>query len=165
MRVATRRAIGIVMSERSASTRAVLVEEAEGVAQAALLGALDHLVVLERRRHHLAVAEALEARRAARASTRAQLRASPRRTSLPPAGRGPAAAGAPRPLRLTHGPARCRAPSVAQALVDALVAAVDLADVADLADALGAPGGDEHRHAGADVGALQRARREAGSDR
>ena len=47
-----------------------------------------------------------------------------------------------------------RAPSVAQALVDPLVAAVDLADVADLATALGAQRGDQHRHAGADVGAL-----------
>src|SRR4051812_30826218 len=42
----------------------------------------------------------------------------------------------------------------AQPLVDPLVAAVDLADVADLRLALGAERGDEHRHAGADVGAL-----------
>ena len=38
-----------------------------------------------------------------------------------------------------------------KALVDALVAAVDLADVADLQAALGAEGRDEHGHAGADV--------------
>src|SRR5688572_8154200 len=43
---------------------------------------------------------------------------------------------------------------LAQALVDALVAAVDLADVADLRASLGAQGRDEHRHAGADVGRL-----------
>src|SRR3954454_22513745 len=43
---------------------------------------------------------------------------------------------------------------LAQALVDPLIAAVDLADVADLAGALGAQRGDEHGHAGADVGAL-----------
>ncbi len=43
---------------------------------------------------------------------------------------------------------------IAQALVDALVAAVDLADVADLAAALGAERGQQHRHAGADVGRL-----------
>src|SRR5215203_1239017 len=43
---------------------------------------------------------------------------------------------------------------VAQALVDALVAAVDLADVADLAHPVRAQGGDEHGHAGADVGRL-----------
>src|SRR4051812_45863025 len=46
-------------------------------------------------------------------------------------------------------------PEVAQPLVDALVAAVDLADVADLAAALRAQGGDEHRHARADVRRLQ----------
>ena len=38
-----------------------------------------------------------------------------------------------------------------QALVDALVAAVDVAHVVDLARALRADGGDQHRHAGADV--------------
>ena len=43
---------------------------------------------------------------------------------------------------------------VAQALVDALVATVDLADVADLAAPLGAQGRQQHRHAGADVGRL-----------
>ena len=43
---------------------------------------------------------------------------------------------------------------VAQALVDALVAAVDLADVADLRAPVGAQRGDQHRHAGADVGRL-----------
>ena len=48
-----------------------------------------------------------------------------------------------------------RAPSAAQPLVDALVAAVDLADVADLRGALGAERRDHHRHAGADVGARQ----------
>src|ERR1700760_4417475 len=37
---------------------------------------------------------------------------------------------------------------LAQPLVDPLIAAVDLADVADLGDAVGAQGGDEHRHAG-----------------
>src|SRR5215213_2757328 len=38
-----------------------------------------------------------------------------------------------------------------QPLVDALVSAVDLADVVDLRLALRAQGGDQHRHAGADV--------------
>src|SRR5215218_4450436 len=37
-------------------------------------------------------------------------------------------------------------------LVDALVPAVDLTDVVDLRLALSAQGGDQHRHAGADVG-------------
>src|SRR2546430_1290975 len=41
-----------------------------------------------------------------------------------------------------------------KALVDALIAAVDLADAADLRLPARAEGGDEHRHAGADVGAL-----------
>src|SRR3954453_16010121 len=41
---------------------------------------------------------------------------------------------------------------VAQALVDPLVSAVDLAHVVDLALALGAQGGDQDRHAGAVVG-------------
>src|SRR5258708_24941893 len=40
---------------------------------------------------------------------------------------------------------------IAQALVDALVATVDLADVADLAAPLGAERREQHRHAGADV--------------
>src|SRR5207247_723190 len=43
----------------------------------------------------------------------------------------------------------------AQALVDALVAAVDLADVPDRRGSLGAEAGDQHRHARADVGARQ----------
>ena len=43
----------------------------------------------------------------------------------------------------------------AQALVDPLVAAVDLADVADRRGALGAEARDQHRHPGADVGARQ----------
>src|SRR5829696_10044265 len=42
----------------------------------------------------------------------------------------------------------------AQALVDALVSAVDLADVVDLGLALGAQRGDQHRHARPDVRAL-----------
>src|SRR4051812_16197401 len=57
---------------------------------------------------------------------------------------------------------------VPQALVDPLVAAVDLADVADLAAAVGAQPGDEHRHARADVGrlhALAAQARGAGDDR
>src|SRR5439155_26243279 len=41
-----------------------------------------------------------------------------------------------------------------EALVDPLVAAVDLTDVADLRLAIGAQRRDEHGHAGADVGAL-----------
>jgi len=40
---------------------------------------------------------------------------------------------------------------LAEAFVDALVSAVDLADVADLAATLGAEGGEQHCHAGADV--------------
>ena len=43
----------------------------------------------------------------------------------------------------------------AEPLVDALVAAVDLADVADARLAFGAERRDHHRHAGADVGALE----------
>ena len=43
----------------------------------------------------------------------------------------------------------------AQPPVDPLVAAVDLAYVSDLGHALGAQGGDQHRHSGADVGRLQ----------
>src|SRR6185503_16080158 len=43
---------------------------------------------------------------------------------------------------------------LAQPVVDALVAAVDLTDVADLRDALGTEARDEHRHAGPDVRAL-----------
>src|SRR5829696_9285372 len=42
-----------------------------------------------------------------------------------------------------------------EALVDPLVAAVDLAHVADLRHTLGAQRGDQHRHAGADVGRLE----------
>src|SRR5687768_13425392 len=42
-----------------------------------------------------------------------------------------------------------------QALVDLLVAAIDLADVADLRHAVGAQRGDQHRHPSADVGRLQ----------
>src|SRR5262249_59294034 len=42
-----------------------------------------------------------------------------------------------------------------QALVDPLVATVDLADVADRRASLCAEGGDQHRHAGTDVGALE----------
>src|SRR3954454_21149442 len=54
---------------------------------------------------------------------------------------------------------------LAKALVDALVAAVDLADVADLGTALGAQRRDQHRHAGPDVGRLQSLPRErAGAD-
>src|SRR4029077_4546383 len=40
---------------------------------------------------------------------------------------------------------------LAQALVDALVAAIDLADVADLTASVGAKRGQQHRHAGPDV--------------
>src|SRR5262245_9657946 len=40
-------------------------------------------------------------------------------------------------------------------LVDALVAAVDLTDVPDRRRSLGTQGGDHHRHAGADVRALE----------
>src|SRR4051812_44901020 len=40
---------------------------------------------------------------------------------------------------------------IAQALVDALVAAIDLSDVADLAATLCTEGGQEHRHSGTDV--------------
>src|SRR4051794_20700941 len=43
----------------------------------------------------------------------------------------------------------------AQPLVDALVAAVDLADVADLRHPVRAQRGDQHRHPGTDVGRLQ----------
>src|SRR5829696_201120 len=46
-------------------------------------------------------------------------------------------------------------PERAQALVDPLVAAVDLADVADLGGAVGAQRGDQHRHARADVRRLE----------
>src|ERR671916_1171044 len=45
-------------------------------------------------------------------------------------------------------------PERAQALVDPLVPAVDLADVVDLRLALRAQRRDQHRHAGTDVGAL-----------
>jgi hypothetical protein len=40
---------------------------------------------------------------------------------------------------------------IAQALVDALVATVDLPDIADLAATFGAQRREQHRHAGADV--------------
>src|SRR5271166_5830941 len=43
----------------------------------------------------------------------------------------------------------------AEALVDALEAAVDLADVLDHGFALGAEGGDQHGHAGANIRAGQ----------
>src|SRR4029077_20505232 len=43
---------------------------------------------------------------------------------------------------------------LAQPLVDALIAAIDLADVANLAASLRAQGCEQHRHAGADVGRL-----------
>src|SRR5690349_18832169 len=43
----------------------------------------------------------------------------------------------------------------AETLVDPLVAAIDLDDVADLRGPSGGEGGDEHRHPGADVGALE----------
>src|SRR4051812_23917052 len=59
-------------------------------------------------------------------------------------------------------------PERAQALVDPLVAAVDLPDVPDLRDAVGAQGGDQHGHAGADVGRLHPLAaqpRRAGDDR
>src|SRR3954467_6403982 len=42
----------------------------------------------------------------------------------------------------------------AQPLVDALVAALDLPDVVDRAGAVGRKGGEEHGHAGPDVGRL-----------
>ena len=48
-----------------------------------------------------------------------------------------------------------------EAFVDPLVAALDLADVVDGARALGAERGEEHRHAGADVGRRRPARRAA----
>ena len=47
------------------------------------------------------------------------------------------------------------APRFRKPLVDALVAAIDLADVPDRGRALGAERGDQHRHAGADVRARQ----------
>src|SRR5215471_18350471 len=40
---------------------------------------------------------------------------------------------------------------VAQALIDALVSAIDVANVADLGHAVGGQRRDQHRHAGADV--------------
>src|SRR5438270_12994927 len=43
---------------------------------------------------------------------------------------------------------------LAQALVDTLVATVNLTDVADLAPTFGAERREQHGHAGADVGAL-----------
>ena len=49
----------------------------------------------------------------------------------------------------------------AEALVDALVAALDLADVVDGALALGAQRGEQHRHAGADVRRFDACRRAA----
>src|SRR5690242_10740700 len=42
-----------------------------------------------------------------------------------------------------------------QTLIDALVTALDLADIVDEAGALGAERGQQHRHAGADVGGLE----------
>ena len=67
--------------------------------------------------------------------------------------RGPGAVG---DARTAHSSARSiDAPSAAQPLVDALVPAVDLPDVPDRRRALGAERGDHHRHAGADVRALE----------
>src|SRR4029450_2010182 len=43
----------------------------------------------------------------------------------------------------------------AQARIDRLVAAIDVANVVDLARPVGADGGDQHRHAGADIGRRQ----------
>src|ERR1700684_161149 len=64
----------------------------------------------------------------------------------------PSRSGAVRPLR--HAP-DSGAEGV-EPLVDALIAAFDLVGIVDGADALGADGGEQHRHAGADVGRYHR---------
>ena len=146
------------MSERSASTVAVLVEGPVARTGGALLAAAQHVLVLERRRVHLAVAGALEARAQAVARCARSSRISSGSTSRVPGGigvchaRGLLALTATRHALGGHAlDARAERP---QPLVDPLVAAVDLADVADLGRALGAQRRDEHRHAGPDVRAL-----------
>jgi hypothetical protein len=83
-------------------------------------------------------------------------------TTIPPAGLGfPADQTqgrlAPRAGRLQRedrlgGHALDLSTELTQPLVDALVATVDLRDAADLAATVGAQRGDQHRHAGPDVG-------------
>ncbi len=132
-------------------------------------GVREHRLVLERRRVHLAVAVALE-HAAQSVGDRAQLA---RLVGQHVAG----AAGDRMHHRgvreTTRGPARWRhaldaRAELAQALVDALVPAVDLADVADLAATLGAQRREQHRHPGADVrrlDALAAQSARAGDDR
>ena len=132
----------------------MVVDHAVGRAARAGAAAREHRPRTRARAWDLAVAVRRRRPRAARSVIARSSRISSGRTSRVPLGIGwitDRRAG----WRARLATRSIRAPSVAQALVDALVAAVDLADVADLAAAVGAQRGDQHRHAGADVGRLE----------
>ena len=152
------RAIGIVMSERSASTSPVLVEQPVARRRRRARRPAQHVLVLQRRRPDLAVAGAARRRRAGASESARSSRISSGRMSRVPGGIGWVMAALPRRAlgrrRARSATRSMRAPSAAQPLVDPLVAAVDLADVADLRARPRRTGRDEHRHAGPDVRAL-----------
>src|SRR5664280_1856082 len=131
-----------------------LVEDAVGGPGFGHVRAREHRLVLQRRRVDLAVAVALEdppqgvgdGAHLARLVWQHVARAAGNRVDHED----------PRRLRVNglYGHALDACAEIAQALVDALVATVDLADVADLAATLRAQGREQHGHAGADVGRL-----------